>query len=229
MSEFEERPEQSAQHEGIARRARAWGEEVVTPRAEWAEKVLAQLESLPRSSRSSRSPHSPLSETAEPVSTIREMDRVRTGKAKRNRFAEHLPALRFAAAAILLVGFGVGGLVVRTQTRSAPSSTEGGLLPADALAEVRSAEKSHAEAISRLEATALPILAAATDPAVSPRDAALLVGYRNRLRSVDRSIEGMRTYLESNPYHARVRAALLKSYGEKSELLREIVAMRRGA
>ncbi len=143
--------------------------------------------------------------------------------------AERTPWLRAAAAAIVLVAMGAGGFLVKSNTQTAPSETGGSLIAASGLDEVRAAEKQYAEAISRLEASVGPILAAATDPTTPPREAALLAGYRNRLRSVDRAIENLRFHLEANPYHAKTRAALLKTYGEKSQLLNEVLNTRRGA
>ena len=56
-----------------------------------------------------------------------------------------------------------------------------------------------------------------------------MAGYRNRLRSVDRAIENLRFHLEGNPYHAKTRAALLETYGEKRTLLTELLQTKRGA
>jgi hypothetical protein len=188
----------------IQEQAQKWGQEDAPLRPEFRDAVLQALESAPR----------------------------RSGDVRRfeaSTAAERTPWLRAAAAAFLLVATGAGGFFVKSNTQTAPSETGGSLIAAAGLDEVRAAEKQYAEAISRLETSAGPILAAATDPTTPPREAALLAGYRNRLRSVDRAIENLRFHLEANPYHAKTRAALLKTYGEKSQLLNEVLKTRRGA
>lgn len=190
--------------EEIQDQAQKWGEENPPLRPEFSAKVLAVLEA-----------------TAPKHGDIRRFE-VSTA-------AERTPWLRAAAAALVLITMGAGGFLVKSNTQTAPSETGGSLIAASGLDEVRAAEKQYAEAISRLEASAGPILAAATDPMTPAREAALLAGYRNRLRSVDRAIENLRFHLEANPYHAKTRAALLRTYGEKSELLNEVLKTRRGA
>jgi hypothetical protein len=203
--------------EELERQARKWGEENASLPAAFEKRVLAALaeESARRTERES---------------------------ARRSRWAAADDSAgqdggsgglrtwwRAAAAAAVLVGMGGAGLVVKTNTQAAPGATQGALIAAEGLDEVRAAERQYASAIARLEASAGPILARAGDPATPPREAALLTGYRNRLRSVDRAIENLRFHLETNPYHAKTRAALLKTYGEKSEVLNAILTMRRGA
>jgi hypothetical protein len=204
--------------EELERQARKWGEEKASLPPAFEERVLAALgtedERLRGRDGARRSPWGAAEDTS------------RRGVGGIGGIGNWW---RAAAAAVILVGMGAAGFAVKSNTQAAPGETQGALIAAEGLDEVRAAERQYASAIARLEANAGPILARAGDPTTPPREAALLTGYRNRLRSVDRAIENLRFHLETNPYHAKTRAALLKTYGEKSELLNAILTMRRGA
>jgi hypothetical protein len=144
----------------------------------------------------------------------------------RGRFAAETRPLWLAAAAMLLLVAGfLAGLGVRPRAAQPRASA---LLASEALAEAERAELVHAEAITRLEAAAAPVLARAEDPRLGARDAALLLSYRGRLRALDRTLTDVQTFLAGNPYHAQAREVLLTGYIQKKELLRQVVALERG-
>ena len=99
------------------------------------------------------------------------------------------------------------------------------LLVADALREAEAAERAHARAIAQLERSAKPILVKAEDPSVSAAYAALLMSYSNRLEFLDRTIADINGFLEENSGHAGARTMLLAAYTEKTEVLRELIAL----
>ena len=69
------------------------------------------------------------------------------------------------------------------------------------------------------------MLARAGDPALPPREAQLLLSYRDRLRFLDRTVAEVDGFLAQNPNHAQARTVLLAAYVEKTEVLREVLAL----
>jgi hypothetical protein len=134
-----------------------------------------------------------------------------------------LPAWAALAAAAAF-GFAVLGLSFRGP---APGTASGGriLLVADALAAAEEAEHAHAAAIAQLAAAAEPVLARSSDPATPARDAALLLAYRDRLRYLDRTIGEIQGHLARNEGNPTARALLLAAYTEKTDVLREVLAL----
>jgi hypothetical protein len=132
-----------------------------------------------------------------------------------------------ALAAAAAFGFAVLGLSFRGP---APGTATGGkiLVVADALAAAEEAEHAHAAAIAKLAAAAEPVLARSSDPATPPRDAALLLSYRDRLRYLDRTIQEIRGHLALNEGNPTARALLLAAYTEKTDVLREVLALGEG-
>ena len=129
-----------------------------------------------------------------------------------------------ALAAAAAFGFAVLGLSFRGP---APGTASGGriLLVADALAAAEEAEHAHAAAIAQLAAAAEPVLARSSDPATPARDAALLLAYRDRLRYLDRTIGEIQGHLARNEGNPTARALLLAAYTEKTDVLREVLAL----
>jgi hypothetical protein len=134
-----------------------------------------------------------------------------------------------AAAAAVLAS---AALLLRLEDlgtgRAGPSSSSGALLAERALREADAAERAHARAIARLEAAAAARLERAADPSLPAQEAALLLAYRDRLRFLDRSLAEVQGYLAENPYHAKARALLLAGYTEKSDVLRQVLALELG-
>ena len=144
-------------------------------------------------------------------------DRARDA-ARRSRFTPWL-----AAAAGLILS---AGLLLRSEMfRGVASPPAGPLLVEQALHEAEVAEAAHARAIAQLELAAAPMLARAGDPALPPREAALLLSYRDRLRFLDRTVAEVGGFLAENPSHAKARTVLLAAYVEKTEVLREVLAL----
>ena len=126
-----------------------------------------------------------------------------------------------AAAAVLIAALGVW---IGLRPGTAPTEASG-LLVADALAAAKSAELEHARAIAVLEEAAVERLARADDPAVPASEAALLLAYRDRIASLESTIEEVRAFLHDNPAHPEARTVLLAAYRDKTEVLREVLAL----
>jgi hypothetical protein len=164
----------------------------------------------------------PRARTLPPVDAPRLRPAGRTAAWAR-RTAGHVPVRWAAAAALVLV--------------AAAALTLGGVLPwnrahaprhillADALHAAERAERDHAAAIAQLEVAALPILARADDPQLPPAQVAKLLSYRDRLRAVDSAIAEIHGILEQNAGHAGARTYLLAAYMDKTQLLRDVLAL----
>jgi hypothetical protein len=144
----------------------------------------------------------------------------------RRRQPGRLPAwAALAAAAAFAVA--VLGLSFRGPDPGTASGRKN-LLVADALAAAEEAEHAHAAAIAQLATAAEPVLARSSDPATPPRDAALLLAYRDRLRYLDRTIEEIQGHLARNEGNPTARALLLAAYTEKTDVLRDVLALGEG-
>lgn len=130
-----------------------------------------------------------------------------------------------AVAGIVLAA----GLLLRSQLFERPAAPPSALLVEQALREAEVAEAAHARAIAQLEQAAAPVLARAEDPALPPREAAMLLAYRDRLRFLDRTVAEVDAFLAENPNHAKARTVLLAAYVEKTEVLREVLALEASA
>ena len=131
-----------------------------------------------------------------------------------------------AAAALVALS---ATLVLWLERRvSGPESSSGRLLAAQALRAADEAERAHARAIARLEAAAAWRLERAEDPALPAEEAARLLAYRDRLRFLDRTLAEIQGFLDENPYHAQARAMLLAGYAEKTDVLRQVLALELG-
>jgi hypothetical protein len=107
---------------------------------------------------------------------------------------------------------------------SAPARADR-LLVADALRDAETAEREHARAIARLQEAAEPILVKARDPQLSGEHAARLMMLANRLRFLDQTIAEIRGFLQENPSHPGARSTLLAAYSEKTDVLRDVIAL----
>lgn len=127
-----------------------------------------------------------------------------------------------ALAALLLVG---AMLAIHAATFVAAPEQADRLLVADALREAEQAQREHARAIARLQEIARPVLAKAADPRTSGEHAGRLQAFGNRLRFLDETIAEIDAFLQHNPGHAGARATLLAAYADKTEVLREVIAL----
>lgn len=128
-----------------------------------------------------------------------------------------------ALAAALLMAVGVG-MWIGLRPSAGPSQARD-LLVADALRDARRAEREHARAIASLERAAESRLSLADDPALPAAEAAMLLAYRDRIASLESTIEEVRDYLHENPGHSGARTVLLAAYRDKTEVLREVLAL----
>jgi len=120
-----------------------------------------------------------------------------------------------AAAAVLIIGIAV--VAPPFLFEPGESSYE------EIIAQAERAQDNYARAIADLERQAENVLARSDDPALSSRDAALLLSYRDRLTHLDSVIAEVQAFLDENPGHKNGHTVLLAAYHEKDELLREII------
>lgn len=127
-----------------------------------------------------------------------------------------LAASLVVGAGLAFVGFG--------SRQSLPQTAER-LLVSQALSGVETAEREHARAIQKLEQAAVPVLAEANDPATPPQRAAKLFAFRDRLAFLDTTIDDVRGFIVTNPGNAGARALLLSAFQEKTDVLRQVLAL----
>ena len=131
--------------------------------------------------------------------------------------------LVWAVAASLVLGFGLAWLLFQVTPRAPQTASR--LLIEEALELAESAEREHPKAIARLEVAAAPILAGAHDLDMQAHQAARLMEYSDRLAYLDSTIDEIQGYVASNPGQARARTLLLAAYKQKTQVLREVVAL----
>lgn len=142
---------------------------------------------------------------------------------ERRRSAKKRPSLGLGLAAMLLLGVGIGIFIARLGPHGPEIADR--LLVEEALEAAETAEELHARAIARLEQAADPVLARAAEPGTAARDAAILLAYQDRLAFLDSTIVEVREFIDINPGNAGARTVLLAAYKEKTEVLREVVAL----
>jgi hypothetical protein len=94
--------------------------------------------------------------------------------------------------------------------------------------EADDAQRRYVVAIAALEQQAQQVLAGSADPALTSRDAAILLNYRDRLAHLDSVIAEVQAFLEEHPGHSGGHTVLLAAYREKDGLLREILELSPG-
>jgi hypothetical protein len=136
------------------------------------------------------------------------------------------PAPAWAAAGALAALLVVGVLLVARGTIVAPGPARADrLLVAAALRDAEAAEREHARAIARLQELAAPVLARVRDPQLSPEHTGRLMVLAERLRFLDATIAEIDAFVAGNPGHPGARATLLAAYTEKTDVLRDIIAL----
>jgi hypothetical protein len=119
-------------------------------------------------------------------------------------------------AAGLLLTLGLGGTVlytVRVQTHEAAFDRD--ILRLTALDEVERAEKSHIQAIERLERLADARLEEAQTP--------LMVSYKEKLMLLDEAIAECQANVDQNQQNAHLRKQLLAMYTDKQQTLMDVL------
>ena len=71
----------------------------------------------------------------------------------------------------------------------------------------------------------MPVLAAASNPQTPPQRAAKLFAFRDRLAFLDTTIDDVHGFILDNPGNAGARSLLLSAYQEKTDVLREVLAL----
>lgn len=181
--------------------ARAWRESSPPPPAELEAAILAAVK------REMRAP-----------AEIRTMPRPGGFEAPAHR----RPALRhaWALAAVLIV---IVGAVVSWRAGLLPLGSGGDL--ERALEAVERTQVDYARAIAELETAARDVFVAARQPGFDARRAGILRAYAERLQHLDDVIAEVSGFLEQNPGHSGGHTVLLAAYKEKSEVLREVLAL----
>ncbi|HYC62906.1 MAG TPA: hypothetical protein VEK79_25425 [Thermoanaerobaculia bacterium] len=119
-------------------------------------------------------------------------------------------------AAGLILTLGLGSTMfyaLRTQTRDAAFDRD--ILRLSAMDEVERAERTHIEAIKRLERVA----EAKLDDAQTP----LMVSYKEKLMLLDDAIAECQANIEQNRQNAHLRKQLLSMYTDKQETLMDVL------
>lgn len=123
----------------------------------------------------------------------------------------------YRAAAVLVVGLGLGALVQQQQRWSAPEPASG-LYTAEALEKVRDREREYAAAIEELEQIA--------GERMQRMDPELALLYRDKIATIDTQIDRCLQALHGNPANTHIRRYLLLALRDKRETLEEIVQLR---
>ncbi|MGB3563390.1 MAG: hypothetical protein WBH85_15750 [Thermoanaerobaculia bacterium] len=129
--------------------------------------------------------------------------------------------------AALAASFLVGAAIGLFQFRLAPNAPEEArnLLVADQLEAAREVEREQVRAITTLERAVAPVLARARDPQLTSRRASRLFEYSDRLAFLDSTIADAQSFVSQNPGHAGARNVLLAAYRDKTDVLREVLAL----
>jgi len=126
-------------------------------------------------------------------------------------------------AASFLIGIGLGWLQLSWGPQ-APEQTRR-LLAASDLEVARETEHTQVQTIAQLEKEVAPIFARVRNANLAAHQAAVLLEYRNRIASLNVAIDDVRGFVDENPGHPRARTMLQDAYREKTELLREVLAL----
>lgn len=132
-------------------------------------------------------------------------------------------ALWIGLAASFLIGIGLGWLQFSWGPQ-APEQTRR-LLAASDVEMAREVEHTQERTIAQLEQEVAPILARARNADLAAHEAAVLLEYRNRIASLNVAIDDVRGFVDENPGHPRARTMLQDAYREKTQLLREVLAL----
>lgn len=119
-------------------------------------------------------------------------------------------------AAGLLLTLGLGGTVLYTvRARTHEAAFDRDILRLTAMDEVERAERTHIEAIQRLERLADARLEDAQTP--------LMISYKEKLMLLDEAIAECQANVEQNRQNAHLRKQLLAMYTDKQETLMDVL------
>ncbi len=122
----------------------------------------------------------------------------------------------YRAAAVLLVGVGLGGGYVQFSAPAESTSVSSLYSPA-ALEKVRDREREYVAAIEELEQSA--------DAQLGEMDLDLKLLYRDKIQTIDTQIARCLEALHNNPANTHIRRYLLLALQDKRETLQEIVQL----
>jgi hypothetical protein len=121
---------------------------------------------------------------------------------------------RIAAAVLLTAGLSsTMWFAVRAQNRDAAFDRD--ILRISAMDEVERAERTHVDAIRRLERLAEPKLETQSTP--------LMVSYKEKLMLLDDAIAECQANIDNNRQNAHLRDQLLTMYSEKQQTLEDVL------
>lgn len=131
------------------------------------------------------------------------------------REERHLPrhAWQLAAAAVILIALAALGWYAQRRVRE--NDFNQAILQRSALDEVESAERSHVDAINKLEKLAGPKLEQSQSP--------LMVSYKEKLMLLDDAIAECQNAIRVNRQNAHLRRQLVSIYGEKQRTLQDVL------
>jgi hypothetical protein len=120
---------------------------------------------------------------------------------------------QLAAAAVLLIALATLGWYAHRRVRE--DAFNQAILQRSALDEVESAERSHVEAINKLETLAGPKLEQSQSP--------LMVSYKEKLMLLDDAIAECQNAIRVNRQNAHLRRQLVSIYSEKQRTLQDVL------
>jgi hypothetical protein len=141
----------------------------------------------------------------------------RIERSLREERRKHAPLTRlwqYAAAILITAGLG-GTMWYSLRVQSAEAAFDKRILQVSALDDVERAEKTHEQAIARLEKLA----EAKIDDSASP----LMVSYKEKLMLLDDAIAECQSNIDRNRQNAHLRKQLLAMYSAKEQTLEDVL------
>lgn len=121
---------------------------------------------------------------------------------------------QYAAAILLTVGLG-GTMWFSLREQNRDAAFDNRILRVEAMDEVERAERTHEQAIARLERLA--------EPKIEESGTPLMVSYKEKLMLLDDAIAECQSNIDSNRQNAHLRKQLLAMYSEKQQTLEDVL------
>jgi hypothetical protein len=121
---------------------------------------------------------------------------------------------QYAAAILLTIGLG-GTMWFALREQNAEARFDERILRVEAMDEVERAERTHEQAIAKLER----VTASKLDQTESP----LMVSYKEKLMLLDDAIAECQSNIDANRQNAHLRKQLLAMYSEKQQTLEDVL------
>lgn len=161
-----------------------------------------------------------IGDTARSMRTTWESDllwpRIQRALENESRQERRRPRWTWQLAAGFILAIALGSTMfyaLRVQTHEAAFDRD--ILQVSALDEVERAERSHLQAIERLEQLA--------DAKLESADSPLMTSYKEKLMLLDDAIAECRTNIDQNRQNAHLRKQLLSMYTDKQQTLQDVL------